>query len=74
MRGSRVFSCFFGLVIIFAGIGILFDMLGIKDFNPAGLFSVFIYVYWLEAFKEGKANWGEHSSFYRGVRVFRLLV
>jgi lia operon protein LiaF len=53
-RGSRLFSYLFGIAIIFAGIGILFDMLGLKDFNPAGLFPFLFLYFGLKSLQRGK--------------------
>jgi lia operon protein LiaF len=53
-RGSRLFSYLLGVTIIFAGIGILFDMLGLKPFNPVGLFPFLFLYFGLKWWERGK--------------------
>ncbi|MFT9848124.1 cell wall-active antibiotics response protein LiaF [Aneurinibacillus sp. REN35] len=53
-RGSRLLSYLLGITIIFAGIGILFDMMGLKDFNPAGLFPFLFLYFGLKSLQRGK--------------------
>ncbi|MBN6188181.1 cell wall-active antibiotics response protein [Aneurinibacillus sp. BA2021] len=53
-RGSRLLSYLLGITVIFAGIGILFDMMGLKDFNPAGLFPFLFLYFGLKSLQRGR--------------------
>lgn len=61
--GSRLFSYLFGIAIIFAGVGILFDMLGFRDFNPAGLFPFLFLYLGLKSLQRGRRIGGGFLMF-----------
>ncbi|MED0674053.1 cell wall-active antibiotics response protein LiaF [Aneurinibacillus thermoaerophilus] len=53
-RESLLFSYLLGAAIIFTGLGILFDMLGLKDFNLVGLFPFLFLYFGLKWWSRGK--------------------